>query len=103
MKTTMKICELLMTNKKEYISTYETKFMPKWWLSYFEENKGSNRDNSKNDEYCTNCYQNGEFLDHSLTLHGLQVKLMEMAAFHNEINLGEVEQIIMNLPRLKGW
>jgi len=27
----------------------------------FEENKGTNRDNSKNDDYCTNCYQNGVF------------------------------------------
>jgi hypothetical protein len=69
----------------------------------FEENKGTNRDNSKKDDYCINCYQNGAFLDHSLNLHGMRVKLMEMAAFHNEITLGEVEQIIMNLPRLKRW
>ena len=69
----------------------------------FEENKGSNRDNSKNDDYCTNCYQNGVFLDHALSLRGLQIKLMKMAAFHNEITLGEVEQISMNLPRLKRW
>jgi len=69
----------------------------------FEESKGINRDNSKNDNYCTSCYQKGEFLDHSLTLHGLQVKLMEMAAFHDEITLGEVEQLIRNLPRLKRW
>ena len=69
----------------------------------FEENKGTNRDTSKNNDYCTNCYQNGKFLDHSLNLHGMQVKLMEMAAIHNEISLGEVEQIIMNLPRLKRW
>ena len=69
----------------------------------FEENKSTNRDNSKNDDYCTNFYQNGEFLDHSLTLHGMQVKLMKMAAFHNEFTLGEVEQISINLSRLKRW
>jgi hypothetical protein len=72
-------------------------------LPIFEEYKGTNRDNSLNDDYCTSCYQNGKFLDHSLTLHRMQVRLMEMAAFHNEITLGEVEQIIMNLPRLKRW
>jgi hypothetical protein len=69
----------------------------------FEENKGTNRDNSKNDDYCTNCYLNGEFLDQSLTLPRLRVKLIDRAAFHNEITLEEVEQINKNLPRLKRW
>jgi hypothetical protein len=45
----------------------------------------------------------GCFLDYALSLRGLQVKLMKMAAFHNEITMGEVEQISMNLPRLKRW
>jgi hypothetical protein len=72
-------------------------------LPIFEENKGTNRDNSKNDDYCTNCFKNGAFIDHSLTLRGLKVKLMEMATFHNEITREEVEQIILNLPMLKRW
>lgn len=69
----------------------------------FEENKGTNRDQSKSDDYCINCYENGKFLEPSLSLHELEVKLMEMAEIHNEITLEEAQQIIMNLPNLKRW
>jgi hypothetical protein len=108
MKTPMKICGLPPIAIGEPIKNniyldMKPDLCQSCGFPIFEENKGTNRDNSKNDDYCTNCYQNREFLDHSLSLHGMQVKLMEMAAFHNEITLGEVEQIIMNLPRLKRW
>lgn len=68
-----------------------------------EENKGTNRDTSKNDDYCIRCFQNGEFLDHTLTMHQLEMKLMEMAEVHNEISLEEAQQIIKILPNLKRW
>lgn len=69
----------------------------------FDENKGTNRDKTKNDDYCIACYQAGEFVDPSLTLQKLEVKLMEMAEIHNEITLEEAQQISMNLPNLKRW
>lgn len=69
----------------------------------FEENKGANRDKTKNEDYCITCYQNGEFVNLSLSMQKLEVKLMEMANVHNEINLEEAQQIIMNLPNLKRW
>ena len=64
---------------------------------------GTNRDKSKNDEYCLSCFDNGEYVDHSLTMHSLEVKLVEMAEVHNEITLEEAQSIIKNLPYLKRW
>ncbi|WP_034920749.1 zinc ribbon domain-containing protein [Gillisia sp. CAL575] len=64
---------------------------------------GTNRNNTKNDEYCLSCFDNGEFVDHSLTMHSLEVKLVEMAEVHNEITLEEAQSVIKNLPYLKRW
>jgi hypothetical protein len=64
--------------------------------------RGTNRDETKNDEYCVNCFDNGKFVDHSLTLHKLEVKLLEMAEV-NEITLEEAQAVIKRLPYLKRW
>lgn len=68
-----------------------------------EDNRGTNRDKSVSEDYCSSCYEFGEFKDHSLTLHQLEIKLMEMAEFHNEISLEEAQEIIRKLPTLKRW
>lgn len=68
-----------------------------------KENRGRNRDHSFSDDYCINCFDDGEFKDHSLTLHHLEVKLLEMAKLHNEISLEEAENLIKILPELKRW
>jgi len=65
--------------------------------------KGTNRDGTKNDDYCVSCFDNGEFVDHSLTMHTLEVNLLEMAEVHNEITLEEAQTVIKNLPYLKRW
>lgn len=67
------------------------------------KNRGHNRDHSFNDDYCINCFNDGEFTDHSLTLHQLEVKLLERAKVHNEISLEEAENLIKILPELKRW
>lgn len=67
------------------------------------ETRGTNRDGSKNNDYCINCFKNGEFTDHHLTLHELERRLLEMAKEHNEISLEEANQIIKTLPSLKRW
>ena len=68
-----------------------------------KEDMGTNRDNTLNEDYCFNCYQNGEFTNHHLTLHSLEIQLLEMAKVHNEITLEEAQQIIRVLPDLKRW
>lgn len=67
------------------------------------DRRGTNRDNSKNNDYCINCYQNGKFTDHHLTMHELERKLLEMARHHNELSLEEAREIIRDLPNLKRW
>ncbi|MCF4102721.1 zinc ribbon domain-containing protein [Gillisia sp. M10.2A] len=65
--------------------------------------KGTNRDKSTNNEYCMHCFQNGEFTDHHLTMHKLEVKILEMAEVHNDLTLEEARQVIKILPTLKRW
>lgn len=67
------------------------------------ENQGTNRDKSLSEDFCSSCYENGEFKNHSLTLHQLEIKLLEMAEVHNEISLEEAQEIIRKLPDLKRW
>lgn len=67
------------------------------------ERRGTNRDGSKNNDYCIDCYKNGEFTDHHLTLHEQERRLLEMAKEHNEISLEEAQEIIRSLPDLKRW
>lgn len=67
------------------------------------EIRGTNRDGTKNNDYCINCFKNGEFTDHHLTMHELERRLLEMAQEHNEISLEEARQIIRILPDLKRW
>lgn len=67
------------------------------------EIRGTNRDGTKNNDYCINCFKNGEFTDHHLTVHELERRLLEMAQEHNEISLEEARQIIRILPDLKRW
>tara|TARA_R100000935_G_C2827675_1_gene163251 strand:+ start:1356 stop:1619 length:264 start_codon:yes stop_codon:yes gene_type:complete len=72
-------------------------------LPFTKEINGTNRDETDNEDYCLHCFENGEFVDQSLTLHGLEVKLVEMAEMHNEITLEEAVTVIRELPYLKRW
>ena len=72
-------------------------------LPFTAELRGTNRDKSTNEDYCIHCFEKGEFVDHSLTMHKLEVKLVEMAEKHNEITLEEAQVVIRELPYLKRW
>ena len=65
--------------------------------------RGTNRDQSHCTEYCIDCFKEGEFTDHHLTLHEMERRLLEMAKMHNEISLEEAQEIIKILPDLKRW
>lgn len=64
---------------------------------------GTNRDKTRNKDYCTSCFAKGEFTNPSLTLHQLEIMLLERAEIHNEISLEEAQQLIRILPTLKRW
>ncbi|SKB36192.1 Putative zinc ribbon domain-containing protein [Salegentibacter holothuriorum] len=64
---------------------------------------GTNRDKSVNKDYCRDCFKDGTFIDKSLNLHQLEMKLLEMAKVHEDISLEEARQLIKKLPELKRW
>ncbi|CAM4249054.1 zinc ribbon domain-containing protein [Gillisia hiemivivida] len=72
-------------------------------LPFSRKFMGTNRDETKNEEYCSNCFDNGKFIDPSLTLHKLEVKFIEMAEVHDEITLEAAQAAIKELPYLKRW
>ncbi|WP_081210152.1 zinc ribbon domain-containing protein [Salegentibacter sediminis] len=72
-------------------------------LPFTKEMRGTNRDKTFNNDYCINCFRDGEFTNHHLTLHQLEIQLLEMAEVHNGISLEEAQQIIRKLPELKRW
>lgn len=67
-----------------------------------QEDFGKNTDGSLNQEYCTYCFQNGDFT-WSGTLDQMIEKLVSM---HDQMGISEEEARKMathNLPKLKRW
>jgi hypothetical protein len=67
------------------------------------EDFGTNADGSRNEEYCTYCYQNGKFTMGYISLAEMTEKLVAM---HDQMGMGEEEARKMageNLPKLKRW
>lgn len=71
-------------------------------FSFPKSISGSNRDGSECEDYCENCYKDGEFVEHSLSMHQHEVRIIEMAKL-NEVTFQEAQQIIKTLPNLKRW
>lgn len=65
--------------------------------------KGTNWDETENEEFCANCFEKEQFIDPSLSLHKLEMKLVEMAEVHKEITIEDARVIIKKLPYLKRW
>jgi hypothetical protein len=68
-----------------------------------EEDFGTNKDGSKNEEYCHFCYKNGEFTAREMTLEQMMEKL---AGFSKEMGMSKEEGMEMAkkvLPTLKRW
>jgi hypothetical protein len=64
---------------------------------------GTNPDGSKNQEYCTYCFQDGNFTLPDITLEQMIEKLVPM---HDQMGITEEEARKManeNLPKLKRW
>lgn len=72
-------------------------------LPFTKPLSGSNRDGNLSEEYCVKCLIDGEFVEHSLSMHQLEVRLVEMAKINNGITHQEAQQIIKILPYLKRW
>lgn len=72
-------------------------------LPFSDKMRGTNRDHSKSLDYCLECFKDGEFTDHHLTINDMEKKLLDMARHHDEISIEEAHQTIRSLPDLKRW
>ena len=72
-------------------------------LPFSEKIRGTNRDHSRNSDYCLNCFKDGEFTDYRLTVQDMEKKLLDMARRNDDISIEEAYQTINILPDLKRW
>lgn len=67
-----------------------------------DEDFSTNKDGSKNQEYCVYCYKSGEFKDPDITLEGMLDKVESIMK-----QRGMAEDIIVKtkqmIPQLKRW
>lgn len=69
-----------------------------------EEQFGTNRDRSKNREYCVYCYKDGEFTNPELTMEEMIDRCSEVMADRGDISLEEAKAILnASIPKLKRW
>lgn len=72
-------------------------------LTFSPNARGTNRDLSKNSDYCLDCFKNGEFRHPHLTIQDLEKRLLNMARYHDGICIEEAQAVIKRLPDLKRW
>ena len=72
-------------------------------LPFAEEFKGTNRDQTKSDYYCINCFQNGNFLEPALSLREMEVKYLGKAKKNKDLTMEEAQEALKILPTLKRW
>lgn len=66
---------------------------------------GTNKDGSKNEYYCADCYQNGEFTEPDLTVEDMIVKkAQEMMDKNPDLRESDATGVLITfLPNLKRW
>ncbi|MFQ5905212.1 MAG: zinc ribbon domain-containing protein [bacterium] len=67
-----------------------------------DEHFGTNADRSKNEEYCTYCYQNGEFTEPNMTEEEMMKKISEIMK-QKSMSAEEIENATKFLSTLKRW
>ncbi|MEA1985669.1 MAG: zinc ribbon domain-containing protein [Euryarchaeota archaeon] len=65
---------------------------------------GTNADGSKNEEYCTYCYQNGNFTEPDITMDEMIDKCSPMLVEVKNMSLEEAKEMNSKfIPQLKRW
>lgn len=72
-------------------------------LPFTKSISGHYPDGSLSEEFCINCFKDGEFVEQSLSLHQLEVRLYKMAKIKKEISIQEAHQVVRILLNLKRW
>jgi hypothetical protein len=66
------------------------------------ELRGTEKDGSKNAEYCKYCFQEGEFVNPQMTLSDMQLQVIEKME-DNKLPEDILETAVARLPQLKRW
>lgn len=64
---------------------------------------GTNADGSKNEEYCTYCYQKGQFTNPTITMEQMITACVGMMVKFGTPEVQAIEQMEKLLPTLKRW
>lgn len=68
-----------------------------------EEDFGSNKDKTKNKEYCKYCFKDGKFTDEGISLNDKIKKNIEIAKKMGMDEKKAKEQAQTQIPKLKRW
>jgi hypothetical protein len=63
---------------------------------------GTEKDGSKSQQYCKYCYQDGSFVNPSMTLEGM-TKLVRTKMQEMNLDQGIIATTVKNLPYLNRW
>jgi hypothetical protein len=72
-------------------------------LTFTEESKGTNRDHTESEDYCSNCFKDGIFVEPSLSLREMEVRYLVMAKMNKDLTLEVAQETLKILPTLKRW
>jgi len=72
-------------------------------LPFTDESRGTNRDQTESEDYCINCFQDGNFVEPSLSLREMEVRHLEKAKKNEDLTLEEAQKAIKILPTLQRW
>ena len=67
-----------------------------------DEHFGTNADGSKSDEYCTYCYQGGEFTEPNVTMQGMIERVQRIMRDMNSPQ-DVIDKTAQFIPMLKRW
>ena len=63
---------------------------------------GTEKDGSRNKEYCIYCYQNGAFVNPGMSLNEMKTLVKEQME-NRKIDTGIINMAVSSLPTLKRW
>ena len=72
-------------------------------LPFTDDSEGTNRDQTKSEDYCINCFQNGNFVEPSLSLLEMEARDLGKAQKNENITMEEARGVLKILPILKRW
>ena len=64
--------------------------------------KGTEKDGTKSNEYCTYCYQNGSFVNPNMTLNEMKILVKEQME-KRKMDSSIINMAVNSLPNLKRW